>query len=125
MRRHLLASVGVTLGLLALGAPGDARAQGQQDFQLVNRTGYQINEVYVGASASSSWGRDVLGDGVLANQRSLNVRFGRNARACQWDIKVVYDDGDTSEFRGVDLCSVSKVTLFWNRQANQTRFVTE
>jgi hypothetical protein len=121
MRRHFLA----TLGLLALGVAGDALAQGQQDFQLVNRTGYQINEVYVGASASSSWGRDMLGEGVLANQRSLNVRFGRNTQACQWDIKVVYDDGDTSEFRGVDLCRVSKVTLFWNRQANQTRFVTE
>ncbi len=120
MRRALLAMTGL-IGLAA--AP--AMAQGQQDFTLVNRTGYTINEVYVGASSSSSWGRDLLGQGVLQHQRTLNVRFGRNTRECNWDIRVVYDDGDTSEFRGVDLCSVSRVTLFWNRQANQTRFVTE
>jgi hypothetical protein len=121
MRRHMLA----TLVMLATGAAAPALAQGQQDFNLVNRTGYTINEVYVGASSSSSWGRDVLGNNVLRHQQDMNIRFARNTRACAWDIKVVYADGDVSEFRQVNLCSVSRVALYWNRQAGTTRFVTE
>ncbi|MFC7538551.1 hypothetical protein ACFQU2_02600 [Siccirubricoccus deserti] len=70
---------------------------GRQDFALVNRTGYQINEIYVGPTSSDSWGRDILGNNVLADRRTFNVRFGSRTQACQWDIKVVYDDGDTSD----------------------------
>jgi hypothetical protein len=121
MRRAFVA----TIALLPLALAGAAQAQGRQDFVLVNRTGYQINEVYVGPTSSNSWGRDILGNNVLADRQTFNVRFGNRTQACQWDIKVVYDDGDTSEFRQVDLCSVSRVSLFWNRQAGTTRFVTE
>jgi hypothetical protein len=121
MRRALLA----TLALLPLALAGTANAQGRQDFALVNSTGYQINEIYVGATSSDSWGSDLLRQDVLENRRTFNVRFGSRTSDCNWDIKVVYDDGDVSEFRRVNLCSVSKVTLFWNRQAGTTRFVTE
>lgn len=121
MRRALLA----TIALLPLALAGAAMAQGRQDFALVNSTGYQINEIYVGATSSDSWGRDLLREDVLENRRTFNVRFGARTSECNWDIKVVYDDGDVSEFRRVNLCSVSKVTLFWNRQAGTTRFVTE
>jgi hypothetical protein len=121
MRRAVLA----TIALLPLALAGAAQAQGRQDFALVNRTGYQINEIYVGPTSSNSWGRDILGNNVLADRQSFNVRFGSRTQACHFDIKVVYDDGDTSEFRRVDLCMVSRVSLFWNRQANATRFVAE
>ena len=121
MRRAFLA----TIALLPLALAGAAQAQGRQDFALVNRTGYQINEIYVGPTSSNSWGRDILGNNVLSDRQSFNVRFGSRTQACHFDIKVVYDDGDTSEFRRVDLCTVSRVSLFWNRQANATRFVAE
>jgi len=122
MHRRLFAAA---VALFALGAAPGARAQSQLDFQLVNRTGYEINEVYVGPVTSRSWGNDVMGDGTLPNGRQVDIKFNRNASACEWDMKVVYSDGDESEFRGVNLCSVSRVTLFWNRQAGTTRFVTE
>jgi hypothetical protein len=123
MRRVLIAAL---LGApLALGPTGGAQAQGQQDFALVNRTGYQINEVYVGPSTSRSWGRDLLGAEVLPHGRQLNINFPARTSECQWDIKVVYDDGDQAEFARVNLCRTSTVTLFWNRQAGTTRAVTE
>lgn len=119
MRRLLLAA------LLALCLSPAAMAQGRQNFSLQNRTGYQINELYVGPSSSPNWGRDILGENVLANGQRFDVRFPQRAAACMWDIKVVYEDGDESEFMQVNLCRVSTVTLFWNRQAGTTRFVVE
>jgi hypothetical protein len=123
MRRTFLAALAAAPLALAAGHP--AQAQGRQDFSLVNRTGYQINEIYVGPSSSPNWGRDLLGRNVLPNGRSFDVRFPGGHPECLWDIKVVYDDGDQSQFMRVDLCRVSRVSLFWDRQRGQTRFVTE
>lgn len=106
-------------------AAGEASAQAKQDFQLVNRTGYQIDEVYVGPNSSDEWGDDVLGKQVFEDGKLVNIRFNPKASVCSWDIQVVYNDGDKSQFRNIDLCSVSKITLFWNRNSGTTRFVTE
>ncbi|WP_439597030.1 hypothetical protein [Falsiroseomonas sp.] len=124
MRRLLFASLAATC-LAAMGPAAPAQAQGRQDFTMVNRTGYQINEVYVGPSSSPNWGRDILGQNVLANGRSFNVTFPGRSSECMWDIKVVYEDRDQSELRQVNLCRVSTITLFWDRQRNATRFVAE
>ncbi len=119
MRRLLLA------GFAAMCLSSAAEAQGRQDFAMVNRSGYQINEIYVGPSSSPNWGRDLLGQNVLANGRSFNVTFSGNSGECLWDIKIVYEDRDESEMRQVNLCRVSRVTMFWDRQRNNTRFVAE
>lgn len=121
MRAFLIAAF-ATLTTLAA---GPASAQSLQDFQLVNRTGYTIDEVYVSPSNQNSWGDDLMGDDTLEEGQVLNVRFPRGADVCSFDIKVVYDDEETAEFRGVNLCQVSRVTIFYNRSAGTTRFTTE
>jgi hypothetical protein len=126
MRRTIVAGFAAALlAALPVILPTVATAQGRQDFALVNRTGYQIDEVYIGPTSSTNWGRDILGSNVLGNNQVFNVRFGAATSECLWDIKVVYNDGDTSEFRRVNLCQVSKVTMFWNRSAGTTRFTVE
>ncbi|MBP0493178.1 hypothetical protein [Roseomonas indoligenes] len=115
-----------TLGLaLALGVPAAVQAQTQLDFSLVNRTGAQIDEVHLSPVSSNSWGSDVMGQDALADGGSVDIQFNRGANTCNWDLKVVYNDGDQAEWRGLDLCRISRVTLFWDRQANSTRAVTE
>jgi len=106
-------------------ATGDVHAQAQQDFVLVNRTGYTIDEVYVSASNANSWEEDLMGDDSLENGQQLNVRFARDTSQCMFDIKVVYDDQETAEFRGINLCQVSRVTIFYNRSSRTTRFTTD
>ncbi|MCJ2031218.1 hypothetical protein MKK50_17780 [Methylobacterium sp. J-043] len=115
----------LTLLATAALAPSLTLAQGKQDFTLVNRTGYQIDEVYVGPVSQSHWGQDVMGKDAIANGDTADITFNGSSNACKWDIKVVYNDGDESEFRAVNLCNVSRVTLFWNRSAGETRFVVE
>ncbi|MBL8567653.1 MAG: hypothetical protein JNK84_01075 [Phreatobacter sp.] len=121
MRAFLFAA----FAAVTLLASGNANAQSQQDFQLVNRTGYTIDEVYVSAASQNTWGNDLMGDDSLEDGQVLNVTFPRGADACSFDIKVVYDDAETAEFRGVNLCQVSRVTIFYNRSAGSTRFTTE
>ena len=63
-------------------------------------------------------GRDALADGEM-----VDVTFPNRTSTCSYDIKVEYNDGDEATWDRVNLCKVSKVTLYWRNGA--TRAVTE
>ena len=117
----------LALLLLLLGAaitPNLAHA-GNQDFTLVNRTGYQIDEVYVSRTNASNWGRDVMGRDALDDGNSVDISINAPERACRWDLKVKYNDGDEAVWNDLNLCNISKVSLFWDRRRQVTRAVTD
>ena len=97
-----------------------AFAQGRQNFTLVNQTGYDISEVYVSPANSSDWEEDVLGEDILKNRDDVEITFKRSTKQCLWDMKVVYDDDDSSaEWNDIDLCKVSQVTIHYNRKSDK------
>src|SRR4051794_30054052 len=53
-----------------------ALAESKQDFDLVNRTGYTIDKVFVSPSNSKDWD-DVLGRDVLGENETVHIRFHR------------------------------------------------
>jgi hypothetical protein len=95
------------------------------DFKLVNKTRYQIDEVYVSKHSSDSWGRDIMGSDALGNGESVNITFPHSGNACHFDIKVVYHDGDKAEFDDVNLCDYDKITLFWDASKQTTKAIGE
>jgi hypothetical protein len=113
--------VASTLTLIADGAfASDA------DFKLKNRTGYQIDEVYVSAHSSGKWGKDLMGSDALADGEVLTVTFPHGGSACQFDIKVKYhDDNSTAEWGDVNLCQYESISLYWNAKLQVTRAVGE
>jgi len=112
-----LLGLAIALGFFSLGA----HAQGKQDFTLINKTGYDISEVYVAPSKSSDWEEDVMGKDALVNGDSVDISFKRADKTCKWDLKVVYaDDDSTAEWSGFDLCTVSKITIIYNRSTGAT-----
>ena len=117
--RHLLAA---SVLLAAFTVPAVA---GDQDFKLVNKTGYQIDEVYVSRVNNRNWGNDIMGRGTLDADNSVDITFNAPPNACRWDLKVKYEDGDTAEWKNLNLCNISTVTLFWDRKNQNTRAVTE
>jgi hypothetical protein len=119
LKAHTMKKLFLSLTCLA------ALVASNADFRLVNRTGYDINEVYVGPTSSSVWGEDVMGEQSLDDGETANIRFTGKSSECMWDIKVVYEDKDQSEFRSVNLCETSVVTIFWNRKTGESRFTTE
>jgi serine protease Do len=91
-------------------ARGNAQtATGDPSFALVNRSPRTIAQLYVSRATETDWGRDRLGDNVLAAGQRFNVPLPQGP--CQWDIAVVYDDDRREERRSQDLCAVAEVAF--------------
>lgn len=108
------------LAAAAVFVPSFASA-GDQDFTLINRTGYAISEVYVSPHNTSDWQEDVLGEDTLDDATKVRIRFSRDTDACNWDLKVVYQDDDSSaEWGNFDLCTISEISIFYNEKSGKT-----
>jgi len=120
----MMRAIGSSLAVAVIFAAvsGSALAS-DADFKLVNRTGYQIDSVFVSPHASKSWGKDIIGSDVLAAGNSVEISFPHGGSACNFDIKVAYKDGDTAEWGNVDLCQYETISLYWDGQV--TRAVGE
>lgn len=97
--------------------PGLAVAQGDPSFNLLNRSGQTIREVYVSAVTDTNWGRDLLGQDILPDGRSFAVRIAP-AAGCRHDVRVVYGDGRAEERRDVNTCTITEM-VFGTGQAPQ------
>ena len=110
---------GILAGAL-FAAPAAAQTA-KQNFTLVNRTGYELAELYVSPGKSDAWGRDILGKSTIGDGESADVTFSNAATGCIWDLKVVYtDDGSSAYWRGIDLCRISTITIRYNRGSDTT-----
>jgi len=117
MKKQILTFIAAALAATA--AFADA------DFTLVNRTGYDIREVYISPTKRNSWGNDRMGDGILEKGKSKLFRFGDRA-ACKQDLMVVFDDDNSKvTWENFDLCELNKITLRYNRRSGEVSAETE
>lgn len=86
---------------------------GDLDFTLINRTGVEINALYVTPHNANEWGEDILGADTLLNNETLDISFSRKERAKLWDLRVEDEDGAFIEWDRLNLLEISKVTLFY------------
>lgn len=101
-------------------APAGAQ-DAKQNFRLVNKTGYELKALYVSPSKSDDWEEDVLGQDTLDDGQSVNVHFNAKTHTCKWDLKVTYSDDDSSAvWHNIDLCTVEKITIRYNRKKDET-----
>lgn len=98
---------------------------GDQDFTLKNRTGYTIDQVYVSAAKTDDWEEDVMGKDTLGDGESVDITFGASEGACKFDLKVVYDDKEEAIWEGLNLCSISTVSISYNRKTGETSATTD
>jgi len=96
----------------APGKPGTQRIQAQAvaDFYVVNRSGQNISQLFVSPVEDRNWGRERLGRAVLPSGRRYLVRLPRDGR-CEYDIRVVYENGRAEERRRQDLCGIEQLTF--------------
>ena len=117
MRVFAAAAFALTFGL----AGGLAQAA-DQDATVVNRTGATINHVYVSVAGANAWDEDLLDeDDTLDNGEHVDIAFDQEARGCLYDLKVVYDDGESSQWGGINLCETRRIGIYWDRNAGTTR----
>ncbi len=107
------AAVAAALGLASVAASANA------DFILVNRTGFDLREIYVSPANKNTWGRDRLGRNLLENGKSRKFVFS-DTSVCVQDLKVVFeDDGSEAIWEDVNLCELDKITLKYNRKTRE------
>ena len=82
-----------------------------QDFSLVNNTGHTLVTLNVSPNDSDQWGPDILGVEMLENGESGQISFARGQDQCLWDIRGTFSDGETGDWRGVNLCETTTITL--------------
>ena len=92
-------------------APTTTVGTARQNFSVVNATGHVVMTLNVSPTSESEWGPDILGTEVLQPGQTGQVVFDRAESQCAYDIKVTYNDGDTSEMRNINLCQVGTVNL--------------
>jgi hypothetical protein len=110
----------VATALLASAAPAGAD-DAKQDFRLINKTGYELKALYVSPSKADDWQEDILGQDTLADGQAVNIHFNPKVSTCNWDLKVVYSDDDSSAvWQKIDLCTVEKITIRYNRKSDTT-----
>lgn len=83
-----------------------------QDFTIHNETGHVVMELHVSPSGVTRWGPDILGVDMLGDGESGTITFdGVSPESCLWDIMVKYDDGDEADWRQLNLCETTDITL--------------
>ncbi|MEJ5975764.1 argininosuccinate lyase [Novosphingobium sp. PS1R-30] len=100
-------------------------AQAEEVFTVINKTGYDIAEVYIAPSRSNDWEEDILGQDVLTDGARTNIDFAKSEDTCNWDMKVVYTDGDNAAWQGLNLCEILSVELHYNASTGKTSALTE
>ena len=109
----LSSSAAVTPGGAADASPNAVRAQGAQDFTLVNSTGVEIHALYVSPHETNDWEEDILGVDTLPSGKSVDIKFARTEKAEMWDLRVEDQDGNAIEWENLNLLEISKVTLYY------------
>ena len=93
---------------------------GEQDFVLVNNTGYAVEEVYVSPTRVADWQEDVLGADMLPDGSRVTITFDRSEDSCLWDLKVVYEDTEAVEWPSFNLCEISVITISYDEDTGDT-----
>jgi|SRR5580658_4906708 hypothetical protein len=118
MKAFFAAAFAAVLAIALPAAADDAK----QDFKLVNKTGYELKALFVSPSKSDDWGDDVLGQDVLSDGQGVNIHFSPKVQTCKWDLKVTYtDDNSNAVWQDIDLCSVDKITIHYDRKNDVTK----
>jgi hypothetical protein len=67
-----------------------------------------VREVYLSSVQESDWGDNLLGAQPLTagQRRDLGTDSG-----CEADLRVVFDNGNAEEARGINICERAEITL--------------
>ncbi|MBD2099700.1 hypothetical protein [Leptolyngbya sp. FACHB-261] len=114
MSRKLLHNVMVAaaLALPIISLNAQSALADRRDFTVQNNSGSDIQYLYVSSSSENEWGEDILGQDVLPSGESTEVNFTDESNACRYDIKAVFEDGQSVEDYQVDLCGTASYTFY-------------
>ncbi len=87
------------------------KAEGDQDFTVVNATGVVIDSLYISRATVNDWEEDVLGVETLPDGESVAISFAGDEEECKWDIMIKDTEGTAVYWRDINLCDIETLTL--------------
>ncbi len=102
--KHLATSAAL---LMALAAPALAQ---DMEYELINNSGATLMEFYSSPSDVGVWEEDILGADVLPDGSSVSVTIADGRTQCDYDLRLVFDDGDVLE-DSVNICELGSYTI--------------
>lgn len=100
------------LGCMLMAAPAALLAQGTDlNFKLVNKTGFDIHSVFLSPHDSDDWDEDVMGQDILADGESVDIKFHPKAKAKIWDLRVDDSKGKNFTWFEFDLTTIEEITI--------------
>lgn len=78
-----------------------------------NKTTKHVESVYISPRESSAWSEDILGKDLLFTGEFGTLTIPSDyGKGCFFDLKVVYPDGKTEVWKGLDFCKYYTFQLF-------------
>lgn len=117
--------LGLVLAIATLTASSSLAAD-ERNVTVVNGTGYGIKFLGLNNPGDNDWFDNELG-GVMGDGDSKYVKFNNADKGCKWNIRISWADAGYPDvlWRNVDLCTIDKITLKYNRSTDTTSFVVE
>ncbi|MBF0500194.1 MAG: argininosuccinate lyase [Candidatus Riflebacteria bacterium] len=113
----MLLAFGLVLGLTSFLWAQES----ENDFVLVNKTGYVLDKVFVSPTKAEEWGEDIMGQDVLNDGDQVKIKFHPKAATGLYDLKVVYkDDNSSAVWVGYDLSKITKITIHYDKAKDVT-----
>jgi hypothetical protein len=123
LKEKRMKRIALVLGLVFLVAL--AASANVFDFTLANKTGYDIDEIFVSPADADDWGDDVLEEDILPNGKSFEIEFDSDYEAIllafdidKYDLMVTYEDGSTDEWYDLKLETINQITLTLDKKGN-------
>ncbi|MFH0785323.1 MAG: hypothetical protein V2B20_25680 [Pseudomonadota bacterium] len=96
--------------LLFLHLTGFAVAR-EYNFTLINKTGFEIIDLFFSPASQSNWGDEVLTVDTIPNKETMKIHLSRKEKAETWDILVNDEQGVSFKWPDLKLSEISTLIL--------------
>ena len=81
--------------------------------ELTNSTRVAIVEVYAAPAGTERWGKDLLGDDIVAPGGAALLTLPEGS-GCWRDLRSVFDDGTSVTRRSINICEVPRYAISYH-----------
>ena len=80
-------------------------------FMLDNQSSGPIVEFYASTTDTNDWEENILTGDPIAAGDFARVTIADGKEICTYDLKIIWDGGEETEERGIDLCATGSYTV--------------
>lgn len=80
-------------------------------FTLINKTGFEIIDLFFSPAAQKNWGDEVLTVDTIPDKEKMKINITRKERSENWDILVNDEQGVSYQWPNLKLSEISTLVL--------------